>query len=282
METRLQLRVQRYGWDLAAQHYEPLWQAQLAEVQSALLASATVAPGERVLDVATGTGLIALKAAVAAGLRGSVLGIDLSARMVESARRRADEQGLKNARFARMDAQALDLDDASYDVVLCSLGLMYVPDPEQALREMRRVLRPGGRLLASVWGERSRCGWSALFSVVDAEVASDVCPLFFRLGQRDTLANLCAAMSLHVTENRRLAASLDYADAAEACQAAFVGGPVALAWSRLDVDARERVQARYLESIEGWRCEQGYRVPAEFVVVAATASNGAGRSSNHG
>jgi ubiquinone/menaquinone biosynthesis C-methylase UbiE len=269
MDARLQLRIQRYGWDLAAWDYEPLWRSQLAEAQAAVLDTAALAPGERVLDVASGTGLITFESAMAVGNSGSVFGIDLSANMVQAARRRTAGQRPGNVCFARMDAQALDFDDASFDVVLCSLGLMYVPDPDQALREMHRVLRPGGRMIAAVWGERARCGWSALFSIVDAEVASEVCPLFFHLGQCDTLANRCGAANFVVVERRRLVTTLDYADADEACNAAFVGGPVALAWSRLDVDARNRVRARYIEAITKWRCDRGYRVPAEFVIVAA-------------
>ncbi|MES3014338.1 MAG: methyltransferase domain-containing protein, partial [Pseudomonadota bacterium] len=180
MEPKLQRRVQRYGWDLAAPGYEALWQAPLAAVQQALLARAAFAPGERVLDVACGTGLVTFQAAQAVGARGAVLGVDLSGAMVEAAQRRAAAPGAPTARIARMDAEQLDLPDAGFDVALCALGLMYLPEPERALREMRRVLRPGGRLVVAVWGERARCGWAALFGIVDAEVASEVCPLFFR------------------------------------------------------------------------------------------------------
>ena len=68
---------------------------------------------------------------------------------------------------------------------------------------------------------------------------------------------------------RRRSDTLDYADAADACAAAFAGGPVALAWSRFDVTVRERVQLRYLESIARWRHGLGYRVPAEYLIVVA-------------
>lgn len=271
MEPKLQRRVQRYGWDLAASHYEPLWQTQLAGVQAQLLACAALAPGDRVLDVACGSGLVTFAAAAAVGPAGRVCGVDISGRMVEGARRRTRSLGCTNVDFARMNAESLDLPDASFDVALCALGLMYVPDPERAVQEMRRVLRPGGRVVLAVWGERSRCGWASLFGIVDAEVASDVCPLFFRLGQAGALARLCADADLHLVEERRLVATLVYADGNEACDAALAGGPVALAWSRFDAQARERVRARYLASLESWRTGSAYRVPAEFVLVAAGA-----------
>ena len=271
MDARVQRRVQRYGWDLAATDYEALWQAQLADAQTALLAAAGLRRGERVLDVACGTGLVSFAAAHAVGLTGQVLGVDLSEGMVDAARLRAARREVLNATFMRMDAEALALPDKSFDVALCALGLMYVPDPDQALREMRRVLKPGGRLVVAVWGERPRCGWAPLFGIVDAEVASEVCPLFFRLGQRDTLVRACVAAGFSAFDEERIATTLVYADAEEACNAAFVGGPVALAWSRFSTEVRERVCAQYLEAIEPWREGNGYRVPGEFVVVAARA-----------
>src|SRR5512141_1113324 len=132
MQPNLQRRVQRYGWDLAAGDYEPLWRTQLASAQNELLSLASLAPGERVLDVACGTGLVTLNAARAVGPRGRVLGVDISGQMVETARRRAASQGLLNVGFERMDAENLDLPDASFDVVLCSLGLVYAPEPARA------------------------------------------------------------------------------------------------------------------------------------------------------
>ena len=270
MEARLQRRVQRYGWDLAAASYEPLWQAQLATAQDELLRWAKIAPGEEVLDVACGTGLIALKAADAVGPQGRVVGIDLSGRMADTAQRQAEERGTSNAAFARMDAEKLELPDAAFDVVLCALGLMYMPDPVRAIGEMRRVLRPGGRIAVIVWGDRSLCGWSPLFSIVDAEVESEVCPLFFRLGENATLAELCEDAGFDIVRQRRIATTLEYADADEACRAAFIGGPVALAWSRFGEDVRARVRHCYVESLEPWRHERGYRVPGEFVIVEAT------------
>jgi len=270
MDARLQRRIQRYGWDLAATDYGSLWQAQVAHAQTAMLALASPGAGERVLDIACGTGLVTFEAARAVSSEGHVLGIDLSQRMIDAAERRAGDMGLSNCSFSRMDAERLALPDASFDVVLCALGLMYMPDPEQALREMCRVLRPGGRVSLAIWGERSNCGWSALFPIVDAEVASEVCPLFFRLGQQDTLARLCGDAKFEGVRHRRVTTTLIFATADEACDAAFVGGPVALAWSRFNDEVRARVRARYLDAIDSWRHGRGYRIPGEFVIAAGS------------
>jgi SAM-dependent methyltransferase len=269
MDARLHRRVQRYGWDLAADAYARHWHGPLAGVQGEVLALAAPALGEAVLDVACGAGVMAVAAAHAVGLAGRVLGVDLSDAMVQASRRRALDFSLSQAAFERMDAEQLQLPDAHFDLMLCTLGLMYVPDPDAALRELHRVLRPGGRAVLAVWGERARCGWASLFGIVDAEVRSEVCPLFFGLGQGATLERRCASAGLQVTQQRRRSDSLDYANAAEACAAAFAGGPVALAWSRFDATVRERVQLRYLASIASWRHDPGYCVPAEYLIVAA-------------
>jgi ubiquinone/menaquinone biosynthesis C-methylase UbiE len=271
MNAQLQRRIQRYGWDAATQDYEALWSGQLAPARLALLARAAIRPGEHVLDVACGTGLVTFDAAHAAGSGGRVIGVDLSGKMVDAARLRATQGGLRHVSFARMDAETLALPDASFDVALCALGLMYVPDPLQAVREMRRVLRPGGRMGIAVWGQRSQCGWAPVFPIVDVEVESEVCPLFFSLGAPDALATLCEQAGLVHVQQERISSTLIYGDAEEACDAAFVGGPVALAWSRFDTAARRRVRARYTQAIAAWASRDGaYRIPGEFVVVSAS------------
>jgi SAM-dependent methyltransferase len=271
MEARLQRRVQRYGWDLAAAAYESLWKPQLAPAQAELMACAGLRPGEHVLDVASGTGVTAMEAAALVSPGGTVIGTDLSGRMVEAARQSASQMRYENVRFERMDAERLEFPDQSFNVVLCALGLMYVPDPAKAILEMRRLLVSRGRISLAVWGERSRCGWADLFPIIDAEVTSEVCPLFFRMGQANTLADVCTSCGFEVTTCSRIATTLHYSDDAQACDAAFIGGPVALAWSRLDAVARQRVCARYLDSIAKWRQPQGtFRIPGEFVIVAAT------------
>jgi len=271
MDARLQRRVQRYGWDKASRDYERFWRQQLAPAQARLLALADLRPGERVLDVACGTGLVAFPAARAVGPGGAVLGTDISQDMVGRAAREAAALGIANATFARMDAEDLQVEPRSFDAVLCALGLMYVPDPQKGLSEIRRALRPGGRAVAAVWGARSRCGWGEIFPIVDRRVASDVCPMFFQLGTGDQLAQVMQAAGLADPRVERIATTLDYATDEEALGAAFIGGPVALAYSRFDDETRASVHREYLDSIAPYRRGSGYAVPGEFVVARGEA-----------
>jgi SAM-dependent methyltransferase len=265
MDARLQRRVQRYGWDRAAQHYG-VWLSRLEPATKRLLERAAVRPGERVLDVACGTGVLALSAARSAGAQGLVVGTDLSEKMVEAARASAAALSLANYRFEHADAEMLPDFGIEFDVALCGLGLMYVPDPERALRGMADRLRPGGRLAASVWGARQRCGWAEIFPIVDARVKSDVCPLFFRLGTGDALRRALEGAGLSPVEIERIPATCAFDNAEEACDAAFLGGPVALAYGRFDESARAAVRREYLASIEPFRRGEGYDIPGEFVV----------------
>ncbi len=270
MDARLQRRVQRYGWDKAAGYYERTWQVQLEPAQTALLDMANLVPGERVLDVACGTGLVTFRAARLVGCHGSVFGADISDEMIAAAQARTRSLDITNCRFERMDAEQLAIESASVDVVLCALGLMYAPNPEQAVAEMHRAIRPGRRAACLVWGERAKCGWADIFPIVDARVQSEVCPMFFRIGTGDALERAYAAAGFTGVRSRRFSSTLNYVSANDACQAAFVGGPVALAHSRFTEDMRAEAYAEYLASIQEYRCGDGYAVPGEFVVVAGT------------
>ncbi len=270
MDSRLQRRVQRYGWDRAVGDYEAGWRAQLEPAQSLMLETVALRPGERVLDVACGTGLVSFRIAEAVGDVGSVVGTDISAEMVEHARRLAAETGNLNVTFERLDAEAMNVEGEPFDAAVCALGLMYVPDPVTALAEMLRLLEPGGRASAAVWGARAKCGWAEIFPIVDARVSSDVCPLFFQLGTKDSLARAFTQAGFADIRSVRLEVSLHYASAYEALNAAFRGGPVALAYSRFDEATRAVVHAEYLQSIEGFRNSLGYSIPGEFVVATGT------------
>ncbi len=113
---------------------------------------AAIAPGSRVLDIATGLGEPAVSAARRAGPTGSVLATDLSAEMLGYGRQRAQRLGLGNIVFEEMDAQALAVPEAAFDAALCRWGLMFLPDLAAALAGIRRCLKPGGRFVAAIWG----------------------------------------------------------------------------------------------------------------------------------
>lgn len=122
MEPRLQRRVQRYGWDKAAGDYERYWQEQLEPAQTRLLEMAAIQPGERVLDVACGTGLVTFPAARAASADGHVVATDISQGMIDAAVELAAQQDLTNITFERMDAEDLRLSNDSFDAALCGPG----------------------------------------------------------------------------------------------------------------------------------------------------------------
>lgn len=115
-----------------------------------LVGLAALRPGERVLDVACGTGVVARLAAPQVGPTGKVTGLDFNAGMLATARALPPPSGA-TINWVEGSAVAMDLPDASIDIILCQQGLQFFPDKPAALREMRRVLVPGGRVLLSVW-----------------------------------------------------------------------------------------------------------------------------------
>lgn len=266
MNADLQRRVQRYGWDRAEPHYESSWRAQLAPAQALLLERAALQPGEWVLDIACGTGLVTFPAAEAVGPEGAVVGTDLSDRMVAHVCSEAECRDLRHVTALQCDAEDLRCVDTLFDAVLCGLGMMYFPDPLQALREQHRVLRPGGRAVSAVWGQRDRCGWAGIFPVVDARVNTEVCPLFFQLGTGDALRVTFETAGFEDVTADRITTTLRYASAEAACDAAFAGGPVTMAYSRFDEQTREEARGDYLATIETYRDGQSYAIPGEFVV----------------
>lgn len=139
-------------WDRISQLYWDEVDPRFAPVVDGVIARAALQPGERVLDLGTGTGAVAAKAASAVGTKGSVLAIDVSPEMVALARRRSGQPGIAAFQVEVGKAEAIPAEDESFDAVLASLSLMYVIDRAAAAREIARVLRREGRLVAAVWG----------------------------------------------------------------------------------------------------------------------------------
>lgn len=145
-------------WDRMSRFYEHEIDVRFASIVDAVLAYATLSPGDRVLDLGTGTGSVALRAAAAVTPGGHVTGVDISADMLAVASRRAADRHLHNVEFLEGQAEAVPVDDRTMDVVLASLSLMFVLDRAAAAREITRVLkRPGGRFVAAVWAGPDDC-----------------------------------------------------------------------------------------------------------------------------
>lgn len=266
MKPELQRRVQRYGWNKAAEYYNASWETQLRPAQDKLMDMAEPKPGERVLETACGTGLITFRVAKAVNPGGEVLATDISEDMVAHAESAANEHQIPNVTFQRMDAEQLELGNNEFDVAVCGLGLMYVPDPLKSLIEMQRVLKPGGRAAVAIWGERKNCGWADIFPIVEKRVASDVCPMFFQQGTGDTLQKSFIKAGFQDVEVERFKVKLDFTDPDHAVKAAFSGGPVALAYNKFDEETRDGAQREYLDSIAPFRNGSGFQIPGEFVV----------------
>ncbi len=270
MKPKVQLWVQQRGWDLASNTYEGSWRRQLQPATDKLLEFADLQAGETVIEAASGTGIVTLEVARRVG-PGRVLATDLSKDMLAVLEGTASEAGISNIETAACNAERLATED-QFDVALCALGLMYVPSPLQAIAELHRTLRPGGRVAISVWGERRNCGWASLFGIVDARVKSDVCPMFFSMGAPSALTESLSRQGFVDVKEERISISIDYPDDESALVAAFVGGPVALAYARFDEKNRASAHAEYLESIAQYRHDDGYRVPGEFVIASGRKS----------
>jgi ubiquinone/menaquinone biosynthesis C-methylase UbiE len=126
-------------------------QQVMEEATEEMLLAAGLKSGDRVLDLAAGTGDQSLLAARKVGPAGIVLATDLSLEMLNVAAKRARASGLTNIMTRVMDAEQLNLEERSFDAVICRNGLMLLPHLQSALRGIRRVLKPGGKLAALVW-----------------------------------------------------------------------------------------------------------------------------------
>lgn len=182
------------GWQTNSAGYERHFARLTRQTVPATLDAAGVVSGARVLDVCTGPGMLA-EAALERGTK--AVGLDFSSEAIEIAKR-----NVPKAEFHQGDAQALPFEDDSFDAVVCGYGIIHVPNPEKVLGEMRRVLRPGGRIAISVWeAPKPTNGFGVLFGALkvhgDLNVPLPHGPDFFQFSESENMTAALEAVGLH-------------------------------------------------------------------------------------
>lgn len=221
-------------------------------------------PGQTILDIAAGTGETGFLAAERLGDTGHLISSDLSPNMLEAGQRVAGLFGVANAEFRVLDAERLDLADASVDGVLSRFGYILKGDPPPSLREIRRVLRQGGRLAFAVWAERAQNRWMTV--PVDVMIErGHLAPQteeHIRLSEKRnalTIRRLLDDAGFGEAEVEEMPVGYRFANAEELWF--FVSelrGPAALALAKLDDDERRAVREEIEQRAD--RVEQGFEL----------------------
>jgi SAM-dependent methyltransferase len=258
------------GWARHAEYVDEL----VAPITEQLLELSELHRGDRVLELACGPGGVGLVAAERVAPDGEVVLSDVAAEMVAIAQARADALGLGNVSSRALDLERIEQPDASYDVVLCREGFMFAFDPARAAREIRRVLRPAGRVALSVWGPRERNPWlGVVFDAVSAHIGAPVpppgvpCP--FSLGDPGRLAGFLSGAGLSevsVTEVPMIVRTASFDEWWETRTA--LAGPLAMLLASLPEAAVRGLRARAREAASAYDTPNGLEFPALTLLAA--------------
>ena len=271
--------AQREQWNkdgAAWRRWTPTLDRWYGDLTRQMLDLARIQPGQRILDVAAGAGEPAVSAAERVGPRGYVLATDISEGIVELALQVARERGLRQIETRAMDGEKLDLPDASFDAVLCRLGLMYMPHPVTALREWRRALRPGGRVAVVVFSTPEGNSWGAVPAAIIRRRAQLPPPVPgqpgpFSLGAPGVLEDVFRQAGFADPEVRAVPVPLTMASAAEYVRVAREAfGAFNAMMAHLAPQERESVWNEVEGSMRRFESPAGFEVPGECLVGAAT------------
>jgi enediyne biosynthesis protein CalE5 len=252
--------------------------ARGAAITQKLLELTRPAPGERLLELACGPGGPGLAAAELVGPAGEVVLSDIAPEMTAIARGRAEALGLRNVRTRELDLEQIDEPDGSYDVVVCREGLMLVPDPAAAAREIERVLRPGGRVALAVWGPRSENPWlGVVFDSVTAQLGVPTPPPGipgpFSLEDRDRLAGLLSDAGFSDVEVVGIPTPYRAGSVEEWwSRTAALAGPLAQRLAALPEPAAHALLARARAAISAYETPTGLNIPGLSLVASGTSA----------
>jgi ubiquinone/menaquinone biosynthesis C-methylase UbiE len=241
--------------------------ARGAHVTEKMLELTLPQPGERVLELACGPGSVGLAAAERVGPDGEVVLSDVVPEMTAIASARARALGLGNVSTRVLDLERIEEPAGSYDVVLCREGLMFAPDPARASREIRRVLRTGGRVAIAVWGPRERNPWLGIvFDAVGAQLGKQVPPPGipgpFSLEDADELVALLSGAGLADVVVTELSTPLQAGSFEEWwVRTSSLAGPLAQILASLPEPAEQALRARLREAIGAYETTTGLELP---------------------
>ena len=271
--------AQREQWNengAAWRRWNPTLDRWYGEATRQLLDQALLQPGQRVLDIAAGAGEPSVSAAARVGPSGYVLATDISEGIVQLAAEVARDRGLPQVETRTMDGEKLDLPDASFDAVLCRLGLMYMPHPVTALREWRRALRAAGRVSVVVFSTPDRNSWGAIPLSIIRRRAHLPPPLPcqpgpFSLGGPGVLENVFLQAGFARPAIRAVPAPLRMTNAGEYVRLAREAfGAFNAMMAHLPPPERESVWNEVEDALRSFEAPNGFEVPGECLVGAAT------------
>jgi SAM-dependent methyltransferase len=246
-----------------------------AAITAKLLELSAPRPGERVLELACGAGGVGIAAAELVGPTGEVVLSDVAAEMTAIAAARAAALGLGNVRTLTLDLDDLAQPDQTYDVVLCREGLMFALDPARAVAEIRRILRPGGRVALAVWGPRARNPWLGIvFDAVSAQLGAPVPPPGvpgpFSLDDPDRLGRLLTDAELADVAVTEVPTPLrDPSFDAWWTRTSALAGPLANRLATLPETASRQLRARLQAAVRPYQTPTGLNFPGVSLLAAA-------------
>lgn len=256
-------------WDRAAAFYGQAGPPIFSISAQRLLELMSLKPGDRLLDVACGTGAVAIPAAKKVGSSGQVTATDYSPYMVAEAEREAAKASLSNITCACMEAQNLELPDNSFDALTCGFALFFFLDMKRALAEMRRVLVPGGELGLSLWGKGAIVPqWPILGETIKEYRLRPVVPnpIAWRPEEIELLLASAGFSDIRVVEERY---DLPFREAAEVWEFTLSVGPIEVMLERFSKSKHQEFIDAFLSRIQELTTPEG--IPANFRVLYVVA-----------